>query len=186
MHCNLQHIMTRLYIDAEFRNEFLMCEADFFSKHQVTENEQRQLLEISKQELELFSKSLLTKRMEVASKFIPATFFLLGKNARTEFFKFAASTPSHGIDKHYSDALDFLSFITRRKNQSELITQMAEFEKVILLNQKKIIAKKFLRVKYNHPEIRRAIQLNKEPDLSVSKRMLLFKKGKPIKNFPFF
>lgn len=179
-----QYILARLYTDGELRKQFLADEENFFRSRQLCEAGIRTLKAVSKEELEYFSRSLLIKRMEAASGFIPGTAILLKEKLRLLFFEFASSRTVQGTDKHYKDAADFLEWLQQRKAE-RLIKEMAMFELCLLYFSRHKTGSRLLRVHYNLPLIRLAALHGRTPPVEKSPRLLFFKRGKLVRNFPF-
>lgn len=183
MATDFQHILARLCTEEQLRADFVADTDQFIIDNKINTQTAQQLINLSKEELKFFSASLLNKRYDAAMEYIPATKFLLGKEAKKYFHSFARNLPPSGINKHLKDAVNFLIWFNQNEKANHLLKQMTAFELQLLNPSHNKLH--FIRTDYNLPLIRAGIYSGKEILFKKSSRLLVFKKGKLFKNIPF-
>ncbi|HKP70898.1 MAG TPA: hypothetical protein VJV05_16535, partial [Pyrinomonadaceae bacterium] len=105
-----QHILARLYTDADFRHRFLKDPTKIGAESGLHANEIAEIASIAP-ELKFFSESLIAKRLNEAAKMLPVLRRLLAAKFHPAFVAFAPTFNPRSLKKHFEDAIEFCSFI---------------------------------------------------------------------------
>lgn len=180
-----QDILSRLYADASFREEFFADRNSFYASNSITDPELHTFLdELKKEQVDFFAKSLLAKRRHAVFGLLPGTFFLLGQNAAERFNEFAQTFLPSGIHKHHADAIAFCSYLLKQENVSAALNDQIRFEQKQLENF--ISGKRWslLRCRHNVVGFQRDLLAGKK-DVQPEKRSttIIWRKGRIIRVF---
>lgn len=137
-----QNVLARLYTDPVFRRAFFDDPAAAASAVGLDASEAEELAAASKDEIEMFSESLVWKRLRGVEKMLPLLRRTLADSFRKTFFEFATTFNSTGVKKNLEDASEFCSFIERSESFEKVARDAGKFERIRLefLNGQKIFA----------------------------------------------
>lgn len=180
-----QDILSRLYADRPFREQFFADRNSFYGSRPVTDPELRAFLdELKKEQVDFFAKSLLAKRRHAVFGLLAGTVFLLGQNAAERFNEFAQTFLPSGIHKHHADAIAFCSYLLKQENAFAALNDQVRFEQKQLENF--ISGKRWslLRCRYNVIGFQRDLLAGKK-DVQMEERSttILWRKGRIIRVF---
>lgn len=115
-----QGILSRLYTDSVFRNDFIKDKELFYKKYSVSSDETIKFIEaLPVDQIVFFAQSLLSKRIHEVKALLPLSHKLIGKNSRNLFLVYAESYIPKGIHKHHDDAQHFADYLLKQEQLSE-------------------------------------------------------------------
>jgi hypothetical protein len=109
-----QDLLARVFTDPRTRADFFADPEAVGRDFGIGGREARRLADAAREEVEFFSRTLLSKRAAEVEKLIPETCRALGPGFRDDFAAFAAGYTPRSIKKHLDDAFGFCEFVIRR------------------------------------------------------------------------
>lgn len=123
----VQQILARLYTHTELRQQFFLNPEVVGQQLGLNSQEIQQLSQLSRQQVELFARSLKHKRLGEVRKLLPLTHQSLGQDFTEFFWQYAETFCPTGLKKHKQDAVHFCTFLERiREIESVLAIVRAE------------------------------------------------------------
>lgn len=131
----LQKFLVQVYTNNEFRDAFFKDPIKFSIEKGFSQIEAQKLSEMSKNYVDFFAQSLQHKRLKQVTGLLPLTHKILGKSFSDYFVNFAKGFVPSGITKHRQDAIEFCKFLRQLNLNSNLVNNIVEYEKDILIIQ---------------------------------------------------
>lgn len=189
MYTEPQGILSRLYTDVAFREDFITDKKLFYKKYTITSPEVIKFIEdIPVSQIVFFAQSLITKRMHEVKNLLPGTSLLMGKMINEFFVRYSESYVPNGIHKHHDDAKHFVTYLLKQKkisDQKESDYYLRTILSYELQRIKNFISpKRFLISFYRHDLMRVYPLLLKTKNLNVpakKKTIILWKSSRIIK-----
>lgn len=179
-----QQLLSRLYTDRAYREEFLAGKEAFYKNQQITDPETLLFLNALKPEqIAFFSKGLYTKRYHEVLRLIPGTAWLLNERIGPLFRRFSEVPQKYGIHKHHEEALAFLQFIRIDQKHSTWMKAIFKFEETLIANFVSPKKWKFVCFSINPVLFLKQLQLGESPHVKKTFTLIVFKQGKIYKIF---
>lgn len=140
--------LAKLYTNESFRNTFFADREKVIAGLSLRETEAMQLMQLSKEQVEDFAKSLLHKRAGEVRALLPNSRKAIGGEFDKLFFSYAASLTVNGVHKHQQDAVQFAGFLLERFNTNEFLRDLIRYERNRV--QRYLSRKLLIIEKYNH------------------------------------
>ena len=181
-----QQILSRLYTDEVYRNQFLRGKEKFYDTHQITDPDAIAFLDaIKPRQLEFFTKGLYAKRYHEVLHLMPGTAHLM-KDSIGKLFRQFSQTPVHyGVHRHHEETLAFMDFIKSRKCASPEAEAVLKFERTVIRNFLKPKAWRLCRLDYNVPGFLTGLHTGNIAPIQNKRQVVLFKNGKLVKVIRF-
>jgi len=126
-----QKALAHLYTNAELRERFLADAVSVGKEIGLSENEARKIAEVSVDEFNFFSESLVWKRLNEVKKLLPLVNKAMEKDFEKKYFEFSSTFNPASVRKHLEDAIAFCGYIERASEKAWLC-DLVRFEKARL------------------------------------------------------
>jgi hypothetical protein len=156
-----QHLLAKIYTNAEFRKAFFARPIEVGAEFGLTEDLSLSLAATYQKEIQLFSETLIRKRLGTLRSFLPITVKILGNNLEKVFREYAENQTLNFEDRYAEDAFKFVDFLKKQPHFLALTT----------IEQSEIIFEK-LQIRLEKPYFR--IYLFKWHPLNKQKRQCLY------------
>ncbi|VEP11310.1 conserved hypothetical protein [Hyella patelloides LEGE 07179] len=110
----VQQVLARIYTDSKLRDDFLTNPDVVGISFGLNCQEIQQLSKLSRQQVDLFARSLKRKRLGEIRKLLPLTNQALGKEFNPLFFQYSETYLPTGNKKHLLDAIAFTKFLLQQ------------------------------------------------------------------------
>ncbi len=157
---NFQTLLAKIYTDELFRNDFFENPVLFAQKYDISTENLEILATQYKQEIQLFSQTLLNKRLFAIKNILPKTYFIFQENSKKNeknkdikfyFEKFCQKNTLFSENRYLQDAFDFGVFLRKNNFFGENLSE----------KQKNIIILEYLNLRTgNKPFFRFLIKKN--------------------------
>ena len=156
---HVQSMLARIYTDKELRQKFLLNPFDVATEYNLEDSEIEQVIDLSKDQVESFSVSLIYKRLGEVRKKLPFTARLLGKKFSKIFFQYAQSSTPSGIKKHLEDTFLFATYIKRMAVQEKIAPWVVEVLQYEINGIRAVVSTVSVSLMIFHYDIRELIDL---------------------------
>lgn len=179
-----QQLLSRLYTDRAYREEFLAGKEAFYKNQEISDTETLLFLDALKPEqIAFFAKGLYAKRYHEVVHLMPGTVWLLKESIGPLFRKFSEVPQKYGIHKHHEEALAFLQFIRKEQEYSTAMKAISRFEEILIANFVSPKKWKLVYFPVNPLAFLRQLQLGEPPLIKKMVTLIVFKHGKIYKIF---
>ena len=169
---HVQSMLARIYTDKELRQKFLLNPFDVATEYHLEDSEIEQVIDLSKDQVESFSVSLIYKRLGEIRKKLPFTARLLGKKFSRLFFQYAQASTPRGIKKHLDDTFLFAAYIKRMAAQEKVDPWVVEVLQYEVNGIKAVVSAVSASFMIFHYDIRELVDLLlKDGQIQPSKRL---------------
>ncbi|MBD2576213.1 hypothetical protein [Oscillatoria sp. FACHB-1406] len=124
-----QQFLARLYTNRQLREDFFTNPPDVARKWGIEEGSIQQLSTLDRAQVEFFASSLISKRLNQVSKFLPLTQKALGRDFSRLFVDYAETYSPSGIKKHWQDALAFCDFLQQTPFEKDWWYDVVRYER---------------------------------------------------------
>lgn len=109
-----EEMLARLYTEHDFRKRFFMNREGVCRELGLDCELALKLSGLQEEEVEFFARGLINKRFGVVKSILPLVSFILSKELKDLFTRYAQNTPVSGMQyKHYNDAVAFCGYLLR-------------------------------------------------------------------------
>ncbi len=121
----VQALLARIYTDAEVRERFFAAPRQVGAEFGLTEEEARQLGQMSEGRARFFAESLARKRAGGVRRLLPLTSRTLGRQFTELFGRHTVEFLPRGHGKAHQDAVAFASFLGRMADDGGVVPSLA-------------------------------------------------------------
>lgn len=124
---NFQLLLAKIYTDETFRRDFFKNPEIFAEKYQISEENLQTLAQQYQQEIDIFSKTLINKRLYALKNMLPNTWEILEtlEKGKTRFYfeKFCQKNTLFSENRYTQDAFEFGFFLKENDFFQENLSQ---------------------------------------------------------------
>jgi hypothetical protein len=152
-----QEILARLYTDHVYRDAFFKDRQTAVNSIELSGIYIEQLMQLKKEEVDMFANGLINKRSGSVKAFLPRTFKILEGRFNKLFFNYAQNyIPKGGVNKYSNDAIMFANYLLKNKDvtsPTSWIKDLIRFELMIILSSNTSKSLLFRRFNYTVSEL---------------------------------
>lgn len=169
---HIQSLLARIYTDAPLRQRFLLNPDDVAREYHLEDFEIKQIMTLSKSQVENFAVSLIYKRLGEIRKKLFLTARLLGKKFPRLFFEYAKKSSPRGVKKHLKDTFLFTQYIKRMADKEEVPPWILEVMQYEVNGMKMFLSPVFLSIAIFRYDIKSLMNsLLRNDKVQVAKRI---------------
>jgi hypothetical protein len=147
-----QEILARLYTDHVYRDAFFKDRQAAINSMELSRIYIEQLMQLKKEEVDMFANGLINKRSGSVKAFLPGTFKILEVRFNKLFFIYAQKhVPKGGVNKYSNDAIMFANYLLENSDVTGAVSwikDLIRFELMIIMSSD--ISKSLLFRKFNY------------------------------------